>query len=87
MAAMQAIAATADLKNVNTPTLGLSGGENTLLNTNLDDYRRLNNSCLQVFFRAAHEVGIHETDGVAVTIRQFVQHGALNTRTLRGRNL
>ena len=76
-----------ELKNINTPTLVLSGGVDPLLHTNLDDYRRLPNACLQVFFRAAHEVGIHETEGVAEAIHQFMQHGALNAQTLRAKNL
>ena len=76
-----------DLKNIDIPTLVLSGGVDSLLNTNLDDYRRLPNACLQVFFRAGHEVGIHETEGVADAIHAFMQHGALNAHTLRARNL
>ena len=87
MKSMQAMDFTADLKNIDTPTLVLSGGVDSLLNTNLDDYRHLPNACLQVFFRAGHEVGIHETDGVADSIHQFMQHGALNAQTLRARNL
>ena len=87
MRAMQTMDVTADLKNINTPTLVLSGGVDSLLNANLDDYRRLPNASLQVFFRAGHEVGIHETDGVADAIHQFMQHGALNAKTLRAKNL
>ena len=87
MTAMQAMDLTAELKNINTPTLVLSGGVDPLLNTNLNDYRRLTNACLQVFFRAAHEVGIHETESVDEAIHQFMQHGALNAHTLRARNL
>jgi pimeloyl-ACP methyl ester carboxylesterase len=87
MTSMQALDFTGELKNINTPTPALSGGVDPLLHTNLGDYRRLPNSCLQVFFRAAHEVGIHETKGVAETIRQFMQHGALNAQTLRAKNL
>ena len=62
---MQALDFADELKNINTPTLVLSGGADSLLHTNLDDYRRLPNACLQVFFRAAHEIGIHQTKGVA----------------------
>ena len=76
-----------DLKNIEIPTLVLAGGVDPLLNANLDDYRRLPNACLQVFFRAAHEIGIHETEGVAETIHQFMQHGALNAATLKARKL
>ena len=87
MTSIQALDFTGELKNINTPTLVLSGGVDPLLHTNLDDYRRLPNACLQVFFRAAHEVGIHETKGVAETNRQFMQHGALTAQTLRVKNL
>ena len=62
---MQALDFADELKNINTPTLVLSGGADSLLHTNLDDYRRLPNACLQVFFRAAHDVDIHQTKGVA----------------------
>ena len=84
---MQALDFADELKNINTPTLVLSGGVDPLLHTNLDDYRRLPNACLQVFFRAAHEVGIRETKAVAETIHQFMQHGSLNAQTLRAKNL
>jgi 3-oxoadipate enol-lactonase len=87
MKSMQAMDYIDDLKNIETPTLVLSGGVDPLLNTNLDDYRRLPNACLQVFFRAAHEIGIHETEGVAETIHKFMQHGALNAETLKARKL
>ena len=87
MKAIQAMDFTADLKNINSPTLVLSGSVDPLSNTNLNDYRRLTNACLQVFFRAAHEAGIHETEGVAEAIHQFMQYGALNARNFRARNL
>ena len=87
MKSMQTMDYGDDLKNIDIPTLVLSGGVDSLLNTNLDDYRRLPNACLQVFFRAAHEVGIHETEGVADAIHQFMQHGALNAATLKARDL
>ena len=61
-------------ENFDTPTLVLSSGADPLLNTNLDDYRRLPCTRLQVFFR----VGIHEAEGVAEAIHQFMQLGALN---------
>ena len=75
---------TGELKNISTPTLVLSGGVDPLLNTNLDDYRRLPNAGLKVFSRAA-EVGIHETEGVAEPIHQFMRHGVQNTQTLRAK--
>ena len=87
MTSLQVMDFTGALKNINTPTLVLSGGIDPLLNTNLDDYRHLPNAFLQVYSRAAHEVVIHETEGVAETIPQFMQHGALNAQTLRAKNL
>ena len=87
MTSMQALDFTGELKNINTPTLVLSDGVDPLLHKNLDYYRRLPNPCLQVFFRAAHEVGIRETKAVAETIHQFMQHGSLNAQTLRAKNL
>jgi len=71
MTSLQVMDFTGALKNINTPTLVLSGGIDRLLNTNLDDYRHLPNAFLQVYSRAAHEVVIHETEGVAETIPQF----------------
>ena len=86
MTSIQTMDFTGELKNIGIPTLVLSGGVDSLLNTNLDDYRRLPNACLQVFFRPGHEIGIHKTEGVAETIYQFMQRGALNARTLRAKN-
>ena len=62
---MQALDFADELKNINTPTLVLPGGAHSMLHINLDDYLRLPNACLQVSFRAAHEVGIHQNKGVA----------------------
>ena len=84
---MQALDFTGELKNINTPTLVLSDGADPLLHKNLDYYRRLPNPYLQVFFRAAHEVGIRESKAVAETIHQFMHHGSLNAQTLRAKNL
>ena len=84
---MQEMDFTGELKNINTPTLVLSGGGAPLLNTNLDDYQRLSNAYLQMFFRAGHEVRIHETKGVADAIHQFMQYGVLNAEMLRAKHL
>ena len=86
MTSIQTMDFTGELKNIGIPTLVLSGGVDSLLNTNLDDYRRLPNACLQVFFRPAHEVGIHETKGIVKAIRQFMQHGALYAQTFRAKD-
>ena len=84
---VQGLNFTDELQHNNTPTLVLSGGVDPLLDTNLEDYRRLPNACLQVFFRAAPEVGIRETKSVAEPVHQSMQYGALNAQTLRAKNL
>jgi pimeloyl-ACP methyl ester carboxylesterase len=45
MKSMQTMDYGDDLKNIDIPTLVLSGGVDSLLNTNLDDCRRLPNAC------------------------------------------
>ena len=40
-----------------------------------------------MFFRAGHEVGIHETKGIADAIHQFMQYGVLNVKMLRVKHL
>ena len=85
MASMQSMDYTAALTSITTPTLVIGGGVDPLLTTNLEDYQRLPDASLQVFFRAAHEIGIHETAGVAAVIEGFLQYGALNASTLKRR--
>lgn len=75
------------LAAVNHHTLVMSGGVDPLLKTNLQDFARLPNASLQVFFRAAHEIAIHEPEGVAETIKSFMRHGALSAKTLKNKTL
>jgi len=82
MKSMQSMDYVDEMNDINTPTLVIAGGVDPLLKTNIEDYHRLPNAALQVFFRAAHEIGIHETEGVANAIIEFMQHGPLNADTL-----
>ncbi len=71
------------LAEVKTPTLVIAGGVDPLMTTNIEDYQRLPNAALHIFSRAAHEIGIHETEGTAKVIDEFMQHGPLNAGTLK----
>lgn len=64
------------------PTLIIAGGADGLLPANLKDFSRLPNATLQVFSHAGHEVAIHEPEGVARTIDDFMRMGVVTGRTL-----
>lgn len=85
MASMQSMDYREALKAVHTPTLVIAGGVDPLLKTNIEDYERLPNASLHVFSRAAHEIGIHETEGTAKAIDEFMKYGPLNAGTLKNR--
>ena len=63
------------LTDIRTPTLVIAGSADGLLNANLADFARLPNAALAVFPRAGHDVALHEPEGVAAAIDEFVRHG------------
>ena len=67
------------------PTLVIAGGADGLLPANLKDFGRLPNATLQVFSHAGHEVSIHEPDGVARCMDDFLTMGVITARTLAKR--
>jgi len=73
------------LGEIAVPTLVIAGAVDGLLPANLRDFARLPNATLHVFSRAGHEVAIHEPEGVARAIDQFMQHGAVTAKTLQER--
>lgn len=73
------------LGEITVPTLMLAGSVDALLPANLADFLRLPNASLHVFSRAGHEVAIHEPDGVARVIDEFMQHGAVTAAHLAAR--
>lgn len=85
MQSLQSMDYTEALAGIETPTLVIAGGVDPLMKTNIEDYQRLPNAALHVFSRAAHEIGIHETEGTAKAIDAFMQHGPLNADTLKQR--
>lgn len=82
-ATMRTLAVGDRLGEVTMPTLIIAGAVDGLLPANLKDFARLPNATLQVFSYAGHEVAIHEPDGVAQAIDTFMQHGAVNAKTLQ----
>ena len=82
---MQTMDLTDRMQDIQVPTLVIAGGVDPLMKTNIEDYYRLPNAALQVFARAAHEIALHETDGVIDCIRAFMIHGPLNADTLKAR--
>jgi pimeloyl-ACP methyl ester carboxylesterase len=73
--AMQELRVGADLANVTIPTLVIAGSADALLPANVADFQRLPNAALHVFARAGHDVAIHEPDGVARAIDDFMTLG------------
>lgn len=73
--AMRNLNVGARLAEITLPTLVIAGSADTLLAANIDDFRRLPNAALHVFSRAGHDVAIHEPDGVAAAIGEFVRNG------------
>ncbi len=73
------------LGEVQTPVLMIAGTADGLLAANLRDFQRLPNAALQVFSHAGHEVAIHEPEGVAQAIDQFMRMGVVTSRTLWAR--
>jgi 3-oxoadipate enol-lactonase len=65
----------ARLVDIGMPTLMIAGAADGLLAANLRDFERLPNATLHVFSRAGHEVAIHEPDGVARAIDEFMRLG------------
>ncbi len=73
--AMRDLNVGARLGEIRLPTLVIAGSADTLLAANLEDFKRLKNAALHVFSRAGHDVAIHEPDGVAAAIDEFVRNG------------
>ncbi|MEM7015892.1 MAG: alpha/beta hydrolase [Pseudomonadota bacterium] len=82
MASMQQLNVADRLAELTLPTLMLAGAVDGLLAANLRDYQCLPDASLHVFSRAGHEVAIHEPDGVAAAIDQFMQYGPMSAAKL-----
>lgn len=71
----------ADLKRIKTPTLMATAACDSLLTSNLFDYRSLPNACLHVFSRTTHGLPREAPEDVAVVLEDFFTHGVHNPRT------
>jgi len=80
--AMAALDVTARLGELRVPTLMIAGSVDVLLPANLADFLALPRAALQVFSRAGHEVAIHEPDGVARVIDEFMTYGVVTAAEL-----
>lgn len=85
MQAMAKLAVGARLAELTMPSLVIAGGADGLLSANLKDFGRLPNATLQVFSHAGHEVAVHEPDGVARCIDDFLTMGVVTATTLAQR--
>jgi pimeloyl-ACP methyl ester carboxylesterase len=72
---MRTLAVGHRLREITLPTLVLAGSADSLLPANLADFARLPNAALHVFSRAGHDVALHEPEGVARAIDDFMRHG------------
>jgi len=79
---MSALRLADKLPEIITPTLMLAATADGLLPANLADYQQLPNVCLQVFSHAGHDIALHEPDGVARAIDQFMQQGVITPAVL-----
>ena len=85
MQAMATLSIGERLGELTMPALVIAGGADGLLPANLKDFGRLPNATLQVFSHAGHEVSIHEPDGVARCIDDFLTMGVITAKTLAQR--
>ncbi len=85
MQAMATLSVGDRLAELTLPTLVIAGAADGLLGANLKDFARLPNATLQVFSHAGHEVSIHEPDGVAHCIDDFLTMGVITAKTLAQR--
>jgi pimeloyl-[acyl-carrier protein] methyl ester esterase len=83
--AMAAFNVADSLDRIETPTLMIAGGVDSLLKANLTDFLKLPNATLEVIARAGHEVAVHEPERVAQVIDAFMRHGAVTAETLMRR--
>lgn len=79
--AMRDLDVGARLGEITVPTLMIAAAGDGLLAANLRDYARLPNATLHVFSRAGHEVAVHEPDGVASAIDDFMCFGVPRPRS------
>ena len=82
---MRALDVEARLKEVSIPVLMVAGAVDQLLAANLADFGRFPDATLQVFSHAGHDVAIHEPDGVATAIDNFMQMGVVTAAKLMER--
>ena len=75
------------LGGVSIPVLMIAGAVDGLLSHNLADFALFPDATLQVFSHAGHEVAIHEPDGVAAAIDNFMQMGVVTGAKLLDRAL
>jgi len=85
MQAMATLAVGDRLGELTMPALVIAGAADGLLAANLKDFARLPNATLQVFSHAGHEVSIHEPEGVAHCIDDFMTRGVVTAKTLARR--
>jgi len=81
--AMRSLRVGERLGEITMPTLILAGAADFLLPANLADFQRLPNATLHVFSRVGHEVAIHEPEGVANAIDDFMHHGVVTAKTMQ----
>ncbi len=74
---MHALDLEARLQDVTIPVMMVAGAVDQLLAANLADFQRFPDATLQVFSHAGHDVAIHEPDGVATAIDNFMQMGVV----------
>jgi len=73
------------LPEIDMPVLVLAANADGLLTANLADYEKLPNAALHVFSFAGHDIALHEPEGVAQAIEEFMTFGVVSAATLATR--
>lgn len=71
------------LDSLTTPTLMVAGAADGLCTPNVNDWQKLPNATLHVFSRVGHGVPGDVPDEFATMLADFMEHGAINARTLQ----
>ena len=75
----------AELDKLTTPTLMVAGAADGLCTPNVNDWQKLPNATLHVFSRVGHGVPGDVPDEFAAMLADFMEHGAINAKTLQER--
>ena len=80
-ASMQQFDVSAQLKDLETPTLVVSGAADGLCAANVNDWQQLPNATLHVFSRVGHGIPRDVPEDFSIMLGDFMGYGVVNART------